>query len=628
MTVNGTNGHTNGTNGHAASLPSLDQFLSKDYDFVIIGGGAAGLCVAARLTEDPNVSVAVLEAGKNKLNDMIVDTPAMHLQALGDPDYDWMLFSEPQGNFKDRVLHYPRGKALGGSTAINYMMYARGSDADFDDWAELAGDPEWNSNGLKKYFRKHQTLEPFDDSITERGTMPFVGENHGLEGPVRTGFNNFRLPIEDDIIKAADEATGLTKKPMDPWSGDHIGFYNTLGMVARNGPHKGKRSYAARGFFEPNQNRPNLAVLCEAFVEKIELNGKKAVGATFTHNGQQHTVKSKREVIVAGDALLTPQILELSGIGDPEILRAAGVEVKIENKGVGANFQDHVLTVGAYELTPGNISLDAIIDPQMMEQAQKMLKEQNSGPLTSICSTQGFLPVRWFMTDAELTETVESIRKTANGSTPFQKKQLEQIIRQLESDTSANLQLVAVPTACNTEDGWANQKSIFPTPTDPKKPHNISLAACCQYPVSRGTVHIKSSDPKEAPAIDPAFIKHPADVAVLAASQKMMNKMHQSKHLSSKIARRVFPPENMDMTDTAQAKAAVKEFVLSEYHPCGSVAMGDALDSHLRVKGAEGLRVIDASAFPNNVSGNICSAVYALAEKGADIVKADNGIKV
>lgn len=126
---------------------------------------------------------------------------------------------------------------------------------------------------MKQYFRKHQTLEPFDENIKDRSNMPFVGENHGSEGPVRTSFNDWRLPLEDDVIKAADEATGMTEKPTDPWSGDHIGFYNTLGTVVRNGPNRGKRSYAARGYFEPNQGRPNLKVLCEALATKIELDG-------------------------------------------------------------------------------------------------------------------------------------------------------------------------------------------------------------------------------------------------------------------------------------------------------------------------------------------------------------------
>lgn len=153
------------------------------------------------------------------------------------------------------------------------------------------------------------------------------------------------MPIEHDFIKACDEVCGFTKKPVDPWSGDHIGFYNTLGAVARSGSNKGNRSYAARGYFEANAGRPNLHVLCAALVTSIELDGDKATGVNFLHGSGAHTVKANREVIVSCGTIQSPQILELSGIGDPEVLKAAGVELKIENKAVGANFQDHALSV-------------------------------------------------------------------------------------------------------------------------------------------------------------------------------------------------------------------------------------------------------------------------------------------
>lgn len=198
---------------------------------------------------------------------------------------------------------------------------------------------------MMTYMKKHQTLDPIDDSVTDRSTMPFVGEYHGTSGPAHTSFNDWRLPIEDDFIHACDEVTGLDKKPMDPWSGDHIGFYNTLGLVCRTGPNRGKRSYAARGYFAANAQRPNLHVLCEAMVHNIQLGGDKATGVTFEHNGQKHVVPANREVILAAGALQSPQVLELSGIGDPEVLKAAGIDCKVENKAVGENFQDHVLTV-------------------------------------------------------------------------------------------------------------------------------------------------------------------------------------------------------------------------------------------------------------------------------------------
>jgi choline dehydrogenase-like flavoprotein len=193
-----------------------------------------------------------------------------------------------------------RGKMLGGSSGINYMMYVRGSLQDYDDWAELAGDEGWSSKNMMEYMRKHETLEPIDEAVVDRSAMLFVEKNHGTSGPVRTSFNDNALPIESDFIKAADEATGLTKKPIDPWSGDHIGFFNTLGSVCRTGPNRGKRSYPARGYFQANQDRPNWKVVTESIVSKIVLDDGVATGVEFITDGQKHVAKAKREVILAG----------------------------------------------------------------------------------------------------------------------------------------------------------------------------------------------------------------------------------------------------------------------------------------------------------------------------------------
>lgn len=374
------------------------------------------------------------------------------------------------------------------------LRYVRGSDADYDDWATLVEDDNWSSNNVKRYMRKHQTLEPIDDAVTDRSTMPFIGENHGTSGPVRTSFNDSKIPIEDAIIQACDEASGYSKKPNDPWSGDHIGFFNTLGAVIRTGPNKGKRSYAARGYYEANKQRPNLKVLCEALVNKVNLDGTRATGVNFRYNGNTYDVKAKREVIVSGGTIMSPQILELSGIGNPEILRAAGVECKVDLPQVGENFQDHVVVGAGYEVADGIFTLDGLYKPEAMEAAQKALMEKQGGPLTCISSCQGFFPYNLVATPEELKETIQSIRDTQSKSTSkFEREQLDQIIAHLENDKSANLQLVIIPATGNFHGGVTNQAVLFPPPSDPNKPYGVTFAMCLQYPVSRGSIHIQSS---------------------------------------------------------------------------------------------------------------------------------------
>ncbi|KAF2666429.1 alcohol oxidase, partial [Microthyrium microscopicum] len=599
----------------------IDEFQKAEFDYVICGGGTAGMTLAARLSENENVTVGVLEAGKHRPNDPNVDTPGALFAMLGNPEYDWNWKSVPQKANRGIVHHIPRGKLLGGSSGTNYMMYVRGSLRDFDDWAELAGDAGWDSSHMMKYMRKHQTLEPIHDAITDRTNLAFAVENHGSDGPVRTSFNDTpSLPIEIAIIDAADEVTGYAKAK-DPWSGDHIGFFNTLGSVVRSGPDKGKRSYAGRGYLNAAKGRSNLKILCEAVVNKINLEGEKATGVNFTHDGKTYDVKIKREVLVCGGVIQSPQILELSGIGDPEVLRAAGVDVKVENKAIGNNYQDHSITLMGYKLKPDVMSVDSLFKPDNMAGAMKAYAETQSGPLSSISSTQGFLSYNICVDKSEVQATVDSIKQSIKDApTEFQKKQLQQIIIHLEDSKSANLQMVVIPASMNPDAAGDQSKIVTP---DPNGPDGITLAICLQYPVSRGSIHIKSADPKDSPVIDPAYLKHSADAAVLAGGMKLFDRVTKSSKLAPMIEKRYCPEPDKDLQDLRVGEAEVYNAVFGEYHSCGSVAMGDALDSRLKVKGVKSVRVVDASIFPNNVSGNICSSVYSLAEKAADLIKED-----
>ncbi|RMZ78267.1 hypothetical protein DV737_g3982, partial [Chaetothyriales sp. CBS 132003] len=606
-----------------SNILSAGDFANQEFDYLILGGGTAGLVIAGRLSENGNVTVGVIEAGKNKLGDPLVDTPAVFLQMFGNPDYDWAYKTTPQiADEGTKQHHMVRGKMLGGSSAINYMMYVRGSDADYDDWATIVGDKQWSWSEMKKYMLKHQTLEPIDEKVTDRSTKPFVSENHGTSGPIHTSFNPWQLDIEDDIIKSADKAAGYTKKPIDPWSGDHIGFYHTLAAIGRSGPTKGKRSYAASGYFEENAKRPNLKATCEALVTKITLDGDKATGATFKHAGQEYTVKAKREVIVCGGTIGSPQILELSGIGDPAVLSKAGIQTKIENKAVGENFQDHVFVAYVTETKPGVDTLDAIVKPEVLEAAQTAYGTALGGPISCTSTVQGFFPYKKVATEKELSDTIASI-DNIKGQTPYAKKQRDTIVAHLKNDKSANLQLVAVCATANVKGSQEDQSILFPPLKDPNGTNGITFAGCLQYPVARGSVHIRTTNAEDQPAIDPGWLSHQADIDVLAGCLKFLNATATAEPLASKLGKRVHPRPELDLTKTEDCQQAAKEFYLSEYHVCGSVALGDALDTRLRVKGVKNLRVADASIFPGNVSGNILSSVYMVGEKAADLIKED-----
>ncbi|KAL4745204.1 hypothetical protein BDW72DRAFT_187042 [Aspergillus terricola var. indicus] len=613
------------SNSHGAPSPvsSAQEFTQTSFDFIICGGGTAGLAIAARLSENSSVTVGVVEAGKYRIDDPLIDTPAAVMQLFENPEYDWCMYTAPQTGNRGKIHHIPRGKGLGGSSAINGMMYVRGSLQDYDDWAVLADDEGWSAKAMKPYMRKHQTLAAISPGET-KGSSPLVHEHHGASGPIQTSFNDFNLPIQEDVVKAAALITDLPNQPDDAWSGDHIGFYHTLGTVTRTGPNKGKRSYAGRDYYEPNRSRPNLKLLTEARVNKVILDGTRATGISITAYGKEYIVSAQREVIICAGAIQSPQILELSGIGDPEILSAAGVECIVENRAIGANVQDHSATVVTWTVRPGVMTLDSLAHGPEAELAAQKYAESRSGPLSSTISTQGFFPVKRILSKEELAEVIESIR-AIEPTTPFHARQLQQVTEHIKSDTSANLQLVLFPLTLNPDGGIEHQSRFFTSrPAD--KPAGLSAALCFQYPVSRGYVHIQSNDPSHPPIIQPNYITHEADVTILAAVARWGDKLGRASPLQGSIAERAHPAPSINLQDLEQAKEAVRDVVLGEYHICGSVALGDALDSRLRVKGVQGLRVADASIFPNNVSGNILSTVYAVAEKAADLIKVDHGL--
>lgn len=502
-------------------------------------------------------------------------------------------------------------------------MYARGSLADYNDWADIVEDDGWNAANLKKYILKHQTLDNID---TAEPKHSLIGEHHGQNGPVRTSFNTEPpSAIEEAFIKSANAVTGL-EKPKDPWSGDHIGFYSTMGAVARTGPYKGKRSYAARGYLDLAVGRSNLNILVEACVQRITLleDSPTASGVEFTHGGKSYDVNAKREVIVSCGAVQTPQVLELSGIGSPDILSAAGVKVRIPNNEVGENFQDHVINGVGYYTAPGVCTGDIMAIPEVMAQTQKQYAQNQDGPMSSIGSTHGFFPYKISVSGEELEKTVKQIEESIIDSTStFQKKQLAKVMEHLQSSKSANIQVVLLPVRFNPEEGLYDQSKLY-GPLEPPQmegPMHMGVGVMLQYPASRGSVHIRSSNVKDPPVIDPGYITHPADVSTLAGALKLLDKIMHHEQISPMLQGRYFPDSKYDLQDLEQNREVVRNLGLGEYHACGSVAMGAALDSSLLVKGTTNIRVIDASIFPNNVSGNICSSVYTVAERAADIIK-------
>ena len=505
------------------------------------------------------------------------------------------------------------------------MLYTRGSDADFDNWAALASDSSWSADNLRKYFRKHQTVDPVANSGASREFTPLEHEFHGTEGPIHTSFNGFHIPLEYDFLRACTATAGKEGMPRDPWSGDHIGFYSTLGTVDST-VNKGTRSHSGSAYLKPNLGRPNLKVLTEATVSKVVLDEKhtEARGVKFFHGEKEHVVYARREVILSCGVVQSPQILELSGIGDARILKEVGIECLVDLPAVGENLQDHPGTMMAWKLAPGIKSLDEMaVNSDYAAKAQEIYDKSRSGLLASVTASMGFMPYCELVTETELQETLDMIRKRPN-KTDFQAKQRKQIISLLQSPKHASVHFVFSPISANlSAETIADQTKLLSPPASASEPQGACASICVSNPVARGSTHVQSSDPFQAPRYDQSFFDNEADVAVAAAGLRFLERATKSNAFKNNLAARDYPPPEVNVDDEKALKEYVHGLCVSEYHPVGSCAMSQVVDGRLRVKGVQRLRVVDASVFPNHVSGNPLSAVYALAEKASDMIKDD-----
>ena len=526
------------------------------YDYVIVGAGSAGCTLANRLSDDPAVKVCLIEAGK-KDNSLMVRMPAgVGSLIKQENDFNWGFWTEPQKHMNGRKLYWPRGRGWGGSSSINGMIYIRGHAGDYDQWGQM-GLKGWDYASVLPYFKKSETLDKGEDAF------------HGGSGPLNVSSSPMSSPIYRAFIKAGEQAGYARTDDFNGAQQEGFGPYQRT-------IHKGERWSASYAYLRPIVGvRDNLTVISTGRVTRVLFEGTRATGVEVVEGkgGLPQSIFADGEVIVCAGAVQSPQILQLSGIGNAEHLGRFDIKTVVDSKGVGQNLQDHLDVTVIHEMT----------QPISAYSMQKGLKKLGVG-------------LRYLM------------NQTGPGADNF--LQAGAFLKSRPGLEMPDLQLHLV-----------NAIMMDHGKHDPQK-DGYTVHACQLRPESRGTVCLASNDPFANPSIDPNHLATEEDRRAMREAVKMVREVCQQEALKPFTGSEIMPGPGA--TSDEDIDSFIRRTGETIYHPVGTVAMGvsdtQPLDGELKVKGVEGLRVVDASVMPTLIGGNTNAPTIMIAEKAADLI--------
>ncbi|KAH8893968.1 alcohol oxidase [Thozetella sp. PMI_491] len=598
------------------------------FDYIVVGGGTSGLVVAARLTEEPDTTVLVVEAGGDHTENPLVKTPGLCGELLGKEDYDWTLVSPPQGS----------GQMLGGSSAINHMMVMYPNKAALDEWESL-GNPGWTFDELSPYFRKFATTHHPSESLVDSGRMAsyYDGKLTSAEsGPLNLQYTPSADPTHTawmDTFKNLGLQLGS-----DPRAGTAVGaFQNTLSINPKNG----ERSSSASSYLNKDvRQRKNLKLLTSTLVRRIvfedtggSTNAHRATGIMIrSPDGKDTVLSARREIILASGALRTPQLLELSGIGGASLLKQLQIPVIVDNPNIGEHVQGHPIVLQSFEVGPEVPSLDMLRDPEEVNSALAQYQETRSGPLADGIKSCAYVPLvdgsGQLSAEArsELWNAHVRMPSGADAGSKYEEAEKKLVQRILDEPTEGVLEYLILPAQTHVP---AEPRTFADSMAQMDSDGcYITIITILGHPLSQGSIHIQSPEISDKPLWDPRFNSEPVDFEIMARAVQFVERIVGTPPLSNllKIGGKRMPDLKADTLDAA--REIVRQRQITAYHPAGSCAMmseelGGVVDPRLRVYGIQGLRVVDASVIPLIPLGNIQTTVYAVAEKAADLIKED-----